>query len=118
MRALRKWGFVVAAIAVMSVLLPLSPAEARGANPLHKLWRGVRNMVIAPAEIPLAISNPPEGLEPVSGVGYGILSGCSRFFVREVAGIVETVTFFIPKYDKPMYPARLGEPEFIDNPEN
>ncbi len=111
MRCLRRRSFVPGVVVLISLSLPLFTAYARGANPLHKLWRGVRNVVTAPLEVPLAISNPPEGLEPVSGVGYGFLSGVSRFFVREVAGIVETVTFLIPAYDKPMYSAGLGEPD-------
>ena len=118
MRGLRRWGLVFAAIALVFVLLPLTPAHAREANPLHKLWRGIRNVFTAPLEIPLALGNPPEGLEPISGVGFGLISGAGRFFAREAAGIIETATFFIPAYDKPMYPARLGEPVFIENPED
>ena len=118
MRCLRRRSFVPAVVVLISLSVPLFTAHARGANPLHKLWRGVRNVVTAPLEVPLAIGNPPERLEPVSGVGYGFVSGFSRFFVREVAGIIETATFLIPAYDKPMYPAGLGEPVLIENPED
>ena len=117
MRCLRRWSLILVVVTVVSVSFSLVPAHARGANPLHKVWRGVRNVVTAPLEVPLAMGNPSEGLEPASGVGYGFLSGVSRFFLREVAGIVETVTFLIPAYDKPMYSAGLGEPVLIDNPE-
>ncbi len=118
MKSLRRKGLACALIALVFASLCLAEAQAaQRANPFHKLKRGLINIIIAPLEIPLALGNPPQDLEPISGEAHGLLAGFSRFFVREVSGIFETATFLIPEYDEPFYPAKLGEPRLIDNPE-
>ncbi len=102
------------AVLVLGMAAPLwaaeksSPSYMEGA--LHKLGRGVANIVSCPAEL---IRTPElvgrkEGY--VSALSTGLLLGAWQTIVRGLAGVVETVTFFveIPKGFKPIL-----QPEFV-----
>ena len=112
------------AVAVVAVLLLAAPRASAGWLPpqaaredahvgpgrLHKLGRGLANVVTSPAELirtPQAIARD-EGWS--KGLGVGIPYGLWRVVLRAVAGAFEVVTFYaeVPADFKP-----LIEPEFV-----
>ena len=79
--------------------------------PFSKLARGIKNVAFGALEIPYNILEYGE-LGAVDGYVIGILNGVSRFIQRELVGLYEIATFFIPQesiiypeapFDSPSY---------------
>ena len=104
-------GVVVLILGMTTPLLAAeksSPSYAEGA--VHKLGRGVANIVTCPAELIRTPELVGRSEGTVSALSAGLLLGAWRTIVRGVAGIVETVTFFVevPKDFRPIL-----QPEFV-----
>ncbi len=91
-----------------AILLATSAPEVQAANPLHKIGRGLGNIIIAPAEIPVSIVS--EGNKnPFLGLLMGPVVGTVNCVTRVAGGLVELITFPVPPYDQPIYDKNLGE---------
>ena len=87
-----------------------SEGDARppGTGPLHRLGRGVVNMVIAPLEIPATMLRVAGQTNAVFGILAGGAEGIGNGLVRFGAGALETVTAPIPSDGLPLYGKPLG----------
>jgi putative exosortase-associated protein (TIGR04073 family) len=77
---------------------------------LHKMGRGVVNVVTCWVEVPRQISKQWEQTDPVTGLFVGGAKGIGWGFARLMTGVYETCTFPFP------VPAGYGpmiEPEFV-----
>lgn len=77
----------------------------------RKLGRGLANVVSAPLELirtPYFVGHQDGGL---SSLTVGLVQGVGAAVVRELAGIVEVVTFFAPVPKKEFQP--IVRPEFV-----
>ena len=77
---------------------------------LHKLGRGLINVVTAVVEIPRQVSTEWTRTDPITGLVVGGVKGVAWGFTRFVTGLYETATFPIPVPDN--YEVML-EPEFV-----
>jgi putative exosortase-associated protein (TIGR04073 family) len=82
--------------------------KTQKSTPFHKLGRGLKNIVIAPLEIPWAMAETGKD-NPFAGITIGALEGVGNCITRMTAGVVESVLFPFPLYDRPMYDLSLGE---------
>jgi len=76
-------------------------------TPVRKLTRGVTNTAFCWAEIPADVAKTSKATDPILGVTYGAVKGVFTGVTRGLLGIVDTLTFFVPPYDKP-----LMQPEY------
>jgi putative exosortase-associated protein (TIGR04073 family) len=82
-------------------------AKEEASSAFDKLSRGVVNTVTCWAEIPEGIIKVSKEEEPVKGCVLGTIGGACAMALRAATGIFDTLTFFVPPYDKP-----LMEPEY------
>ena len=94
MRA-RMVGVLVVTLGVMLC----SPA-AWAQDPIHKMGRGVVNLLTGWIELPKQIHLGTQEDNPVSGLGWGLVKGVGLTLLRSGVGIYEAVTFPIPYYPK------------------
>lgn len=76
----------------------------------RKLGRGLANVVTAPLELirePYLVSERDGG---VAGLTVGMARGLGAVVLREVAGVIETATFYVP-LPRDFQP--LLQPEFV-----
>jgi putative exosortase-associated protein (TIGR04073 family) len=73
-------------------------------GPTRKLGRGLSNLVLAPAEIPVTIGriNTAEGNS--AAAGYGVVRGVGRSAARHIAGLLEILLWPVPAYRHSYYP--------------
>ncbi len=71
-------------------------------TPVKKLTRGVTNTAFCWAEIPADVAKTAKQTDPVIGLTYGTAKGILTGVTRGLLGIVDTLTFFVPPYDKPL----------------
>ena len=77
---------------------------------MHKLGRGVTNVLTCWVEIPRNISIEWEKTDPATGLIMGTVKGIGWGFARFSTGIYETFTFLFPV---PEGYAPMIEPEFV-----
>lgn len=99
--------YLVMGALVATLFVPLAP-EAKAASPVHKMGRGLRNIIIAPLEIPVSMVSEAKK-NPFLGLITGPVTGAINCVTRIVAGVVELITFPVPPYDQPLYDKALGE---------
>lgn len=86
-------------------LVGLWPAgKACAQDPIHKMGRGVVNVLTGWVELPKQISLGGQEENPVLGIGRGIFKGVSLTVLRSGVGIYEALTFPIP------YPSAFASP--------
>src|SRR3954451_2092487 len=73
-------------------------------GPTRKLGRGVANLFLAPAEIPVTIAKVSEDEGNAAGAGYGVVRGLGRSGARHIAGLLEILLWPIPAYRQSYYP--------------
>lgn len=76
-------------------------------TPLNKLSRGLINTATCWVEIPADVAKVSKETNPALGLTYGVAQGVVTGLVRGFSGLVDTVTFLIPPYNKPSM-----EPEY------
>ncbi|MBL7155634.1 MAG: exosortase system-associated protein, TIGR04073 family [Candidatus Omnitrophica bacterium] len=85
---------------LMSSACVAEEETVKKANPLDKLGNGIMNILTGWMEIPRHISDSFEKKTPGSLVQDGLINGVASALFRTAAGVIDTVTFFIPPYDK------------------
>ena len=77
---------------------------------LHKLGRGITNVITCWVEVPRYIAMEWEKTDPVTGLFMGTVKGTGWGFARFATGVYETFTFPfpVPEGFEPMI-----EPEFV-----
>ena len=91
----RTLGIIVVTLGVILC----SPA-AWAQDPIHKMGRGVVNLLTGWIELPKQIHLGTQEDNPVSGLGWGLVKGVGLTLLRSGVGIYEAVTFPIPYYPK------------------
>ena len=100
------WKKITIAAAVLCILGTTVPAMAQESDPTEtdnvamqitrKLGRGITNAGFGALELPLKIYevNFEEG--GLAACTYGVLYGVYFFIKREIVGVIEIATFFVP----------------------
>lgn len=83
-----------AALVMVGVSLWCAPAWAQ--DPIHKMGRGVVNVLTGWIELPKQVHQGTQEHNPVLGVGSGLLNGIRLTIVRSSVGIYEALTFPLP----------------------
>jgi len=117
LRSTLKPGAALMTLALAAMMLLSSPAHAQLERRdsdfdkmLHKLGRGIVNVLTGWIEIPKEIAEAWRETDPVSGFVVGGIKGIGYTIVRTVAGFYEILTFPMP------FPENYGpiiEPEFV-----
>lgn len=98
-----------AVIAIACLLLVQAPAYAKKPGPFTKLKRGLKNMLLAPLDIPATVSRAAHEASPQYALTFGWFEGAGNMMMRFTSGFAEVVVFAFPRYDVPLYDRRLGE---------
>lgn len=98
MRARTAW------VLVTFVALGVCAPEAFAQDPIHKLGRGVTNVLTCWIELPKNFHLGMQEANPVLGVGGGVIKGVGLAATRLLVGAYETLSFPIP------YPAAYASP--------
>ena len=91
-------------MAISTCLMLWMGGSAWAQDPIHKMGRGVVNILTGWIELPKQISLGKEEENPVVGIGKGVLKGAGLTLLRAGIGIYEAVTFPIP------YPRDFASP--------
>lgn len=73
-------------------------------DPIHKLGRGVTNVLTGWIELPKQVHLGKQESNPLEGMGQGLVRGVGRTFLRLGVGVYEAVTFPLP------YPKEFASP--------
>ena len=90
--------------AVLVVGLLGGGAQAWAQDPIHKMGRGVVNILTSWFELPKQVHLGSQEDNPVAGLGWGLLKGAGLTVLRGGVGIYEALTFPIP------YPKDFASP--------
>ena len=85
------------------IMLGTVPA-AWAQDPIHKMGRGVVNVLTGWIEVPKQLHMGAQHENPVTGIGQGLFKGVSLTVLRLGTGIFEALTFPIP------YPKDFASP--------
>ena len=88
---------------VCGIMLGAVPA-AWAQDPIHKMGRGVVNVLTGWIEVPKQLHLGAQQENPVTGIGQGLFKGVSLTVLRLGTGIFEALTFPIP------YPKDFASP--------
>lgn len=78
-------------------------------GPVHKFARGLKNIILAPVEVPAGIATYSKKNNPFITLFIGPLFGAGNSLTRAVAGVAEIISFPLPPYDRPFYDLELGQ---------
>lgn len=93
----------------VSVILVCANAYAgTEPNPATKIGRGMVNMATCWIEVPKQICLTSSEYDPLIGLTFGVIKGAVYTVLRGAAGVYDTATFVLPKYNN-----ILMEPEFV-----
>lgn len=73
-----------------------SPTVACAQDPIHKLGRGVSNILTWWVELPKNFSLGMQEDNPLLGIGGGLLKGSGLALTRLAVGAYETLSFLVP----------------------
>ena len=92
-------------IVVMMVgIVVLGAPTAWAQDPIHKMGRGLVNVLTCWIELPKQLHLGKQEDNPIAGMAHGLAKGVSLFVVRGGMGLYEAVTFPIP------YPKGFASP--------
>lgn len=104
----RYWLGVLVGVALLS----LGPREASAQDPIHKMGRGLGNVLTCWIEIPKNFHLGMQEANPVLGAGGGLIKGTGMAITRFALGAYEAVSFLIP------YPKQYASPyEAVELPD-
>ena len=86
------------------VLSSLSASPVWAQDPIHKMGRGIVNVLTGWLELPKQIHLGLQENNPVTGVSSAVLKGAGLTVLRSSVGLYETLTFPIP------YPKHYASP--------
>ena len=72
------------------------PSQSFYSAPVERLGSGFANIVYGPLELIYQFKEEIKRTDPVRGAVPGVIRGVSWFAAREVVGVFELVTFFLP----------------------
>jgi putative exosortase-associated protein (TIGR04073 family) len=72
------------------------PSQSFNSSPVERIGDGFANIVYGPFELIYQLKEEVKRTDPVRGFVPGLFRGISWFATREVVGIFEMVTFFLP----------------------
>jgi len=84
------------------------------APPIKKFFIGAGHTVFSPIEIPMSVSKMTNTYGPSWGLTVGPVNGTLSFLERMTAGIVDTLTFYVPYWERPVLNRPFGETELTD----
>ena len=93
-----------AALGLLLALVLVGGSRAWAQDPIHKVGRGLVNVLTGWIEVPKQLHLGAQGENPLTGVGHGLLKGISLTVLRLGTGIFETLTFPVP------YPKDFASP--------
>ena len=99
---MRLRSIVVLAAALGATGVIAEPAWAQ--DPIHKMGRGVVNILTGWIELPKQIHLGSQEENPIVGLGRGLFRGASLTVIRAGVGIFEALTFPLP------YPKAYASP--------
>ena len=73
-------------------------------GPTRKLGRGISNVIFGVAELPVTIARINEREGNSAALGYGVVRGLGRSWMRFHAGLFEIFSFPFPVYRGTYYP--------------
>lgn len=91
-------------IVIATATLVIAGAQAWAQDPIHKMGRGIVNVLTGWLELPKQVHLGSQEDNPVAGLGWGLLKGAGLTVLRGGVGIYETVTFPVP------YPKDFASP--------
>lgn len=97
---LRSMAVLAAALGVAGGIA--EPAWAQ--DPIHKMGRGVVNVLTGWIELPKQVHLGSQEENPIVGLGWGLFRGASLTVLRAGVGLFETLTFPLP------YPKAYASP--------
>jgi putative exosortase-associated protein (TIGR04073 family) len=111
---------LLALFLVPVVLADIQDPPSNDYGPTRKLGRGLSNLFLAPAEIPVTIAKINEDEGNSAAFGYGVVRGLGRSATRHIAGFLEIVLWPVPAWKQSYYPLlpsdipwiHAGYPEF------
>ncbi len=107
---MRHRSWLVAGFLVMA--LSIGHPSAYAQDPIHKMGRGIGNVLTCWIELPKNFHLGMQEANPVLGAGVGLLKGAGMAATRLVLGAYETVSFLVP------YPKGYASPyEAIELPD-
>lgn len=89
---------------------PVTADRSATGQMMHKLGRGVTNVLTCWVEVPRNVAIAWENTDPVSGTIVGAVKGIGWGFARLATGVYETVTF---PFAVPADYEAMIEPEFV-----
>ena len=99
---MQKERLLIVAFAV-GIICCSSP-RAWAQDPIHKMGRGVVNVLTGWIELPKQIHLGSQEDNPIAGLGRGVLKGLGLTVLRGGVGIYEALTFPLP------YPKEFASP--------
>jgi putative exosortase-associated protein (TIGR04073 family) len=90
-------------VTVLVVCASFAPSVS-AQDPIHKMGRGLTNVLTGWIEVPKQIHVGSQEQNPVTGVGRGLFRGTSLTLLRTGIGLFEAVTFPVA------YPSGFGSP--------
>ena len=100
---MRRW-FVRAVVPVVLIIGLWVNPQAWAQDPIHKMGRGVVNVLTGWIELPKQIHLGSQAENPVTGFGWGLVKGAGLTVLRGGVGIYEALTFPLP------YPKHFASP--------
>lgn len=100
------------ALGVAALILLAAPSTAFAQDPIHKMGRGLVNIVTSWIEVPKQIHRGSQDENPVTGFGRGLVKGAGLTVLRAGIGVYETLTFPLahPKdFASPYEPMQLPD---------
>jgi len=95
--------FIVFSMCLISIADTTEDTDSeKKANPVDKLMIGLTNTVTGIVEIPRHIADSLKKKTPGAFVQEGIIDGMTAFVFRAFSGILDTVFFWMPPYDRPL----------------
>jgi len=80
----------------IAIVMGLDNATAFAQDPIHKVGRGVGNVLTCWIEVPKNLHLGTQEENPLLGVGWGLVKGSGLAATRLVVGAYEALTFPIP----------------------
>ena len=91
-------------LAVAGAIIVASSSVAWAQDPIHKMGRGIVNVLTGWIEVPKQLHLGSQESNPITGIGAGLLKGAGLTVLRGGVGIFEALTFPIP------YPKDFASP--------
>ncbi|MGI8430991.1 MAG: exosortase system-associated protein, TIGR04073 family [Chthoniobacterales bacterium] len=82
-------------------------------GPTRKLSRGIANIFLAPAEIPVTIGKVNEDEGNAAAATFGVIKGSGRAFARFGVGFYEALLWPFPVYKGTYYPVLRSDIPWI-----